>query len=222
MTSLPPRTVDLRGKSFGLLNVLEYAGKLGGSRHAWWSVQCSCPTKKIFNVIGTTLTNGDTKSCGCLRVEAGKANVTHGMSGTPEYQAWLSARKRTRDPNCPEYYRYGGATPPITMSDELYDSFELWNAELGPRTSPDHSVDRAENMRGYERGNLKWSTAREQALNRKTNRYLEFRNVRKTWSEWDREYGFPKGTTKNRVKLGWSPEKIFSTPVRTKTKTPPV
>lgn len=215
-TPLPKRVNDLRGQTFGLLTVLEYVGPIGKCRHAYWKVQCSCPLKTIKNVVGTTLTNSDSRSCGCLRVEAGKKNATHGMTGTPEYQAWLSARKRTRDPNCPEYKRYGGATPPITMSDEFYDSFEVWNAELGPRTTPDHSVDRKDNYRGYERGNLKWSTAREQALNRRNNRYLNHEGLRLTHSQWDDKKGLRRGTTKNRVKLGWPAEKIFSTPVRYK------
>lgn len=215
-TPLPKRVNDLRGQTFGLLTVLECVGKLGNSRHAWWKVQCSCPTKKIFNVVGYALVRGKSKSCGCLVAEVGRRNRTHGMSKTPEYQAWISARKRTRDPKCPEYWRYGGRG--ITMTDELYDNFEPWNKELGPRPSPDHSVDRIKNEGNYERGNLKWSTAREQALNKRTNRYLEFNGIRKKWAEWEVEYGLPKGTVKNRIKLGWDAARILLTPIRPKLK----
>jgi hypothetical protein len=210
--------IDLTGKVFGRWTVLKCAGTKGKSRHQWWTVQCSCPRKTIKDVVGTSLTNGNSKSCGCLVVEVGKRNRKHGWHGTPEYQAWLSARKRTRDPNCPEYPKYGGRTPPITMSDELYDSCELFIQEAGgKRPTPNHSVDRIDTLRGYERGNLKWSTPKEQALNRRDNRYLEHEGLRLTHSQWDDKKGFRRGTVKNRVNLGWSAEKIFSTPVRYKT-----
>lgn len=220
MDQAPNRGEDLRGKTFGLWTVLEYVGKIGKSRHAYWRVQCGCPLKKIKEVVGTTLTNGHSKSCGCLRVEAGKKNATHGMTKSPEYQAWLKARRRTRDPNDPSFMDYGGRIPPITMTDELYDSFPAWFAEVGPKISSDHSIDRKNNDRGYEPGNLKWSTATEQALNRRTNKYITYNGERRTYSEWDKKMSFPKGTVKNRMKLGWSIEKILTTPVRAKMKSP--
>jgi hypothetical protein len=48
---------------------------------------------------------GHTKSCGCLQVNMGGRNETHGQSKngqlTPEYCLWLKAKRRARDKEVP-------------------------------------------------------------------------------------------------------------------------
>ncbi len=218
-TALPKRVNDLRGQTFGLLTVLEYVGPIGKSRHGYWSVQCSCPAKKIFNVIGTTLTNGDTRSCGCLRVEAGKENATHGMTRTPEYWAWKAAKARCADPTHRSYYRYGARG--ITMSVEFVDSFEAFFEHVGPRPSPYHTMDRLDNNRGYERGNLAWRTRKQQQRNRGNNRLITFNGETLTISEWAERLNTADGTIRNRIEvLGWSIKKALTTPVGNQNKKP--
>ena len=58
-----PRRVDLSGKRFGLLTVDEFAGTI--KRTPYWFATCDCG---IYALIRTqSLTDGITKSCGCLR-----------------------------------------------------------------------------------------------------------------------------------------------------------
>ena len=59
---------DLTGMQFGKLKVLNNAGKLDG-RHYYWNCQCDCGNTKV--VLGSSLTSGNTKSCGCLAKETG-------------------------------------------------------------------------------------------------------------------------------------------------------
>lgn len=56
-------TIDLTGKTFGDLIVLERDYSKKGNR-TYWKCQCRCGEKII--VSGTHLRNGHTKSCGCL------------------------------------------------------------------------------------------------------------------------------------------------------------
>lgn len=51
--------IPLVGLKFGLLEVQSYNG------NGWWLCECECGNK--LNVRGSTLKNGNTKSCGCLR-----------------------------------------------------------------------------------------------------------------------------------------------------------
>lgn len=81
---------------------------------------------------------------------------------TPEYRAWEGARNRCRNPNNRSYVRYGGRG--ITFSP-AFDDFAVFLAEIGPRPSPGHSLDRIDNNLGYEPGNVRWATRSEQFWN---------------------------------------------------------
>lgn len=63
--------IDLTNKKFGKLTVNKflYTDK---DKHSYWECICECGNKK--NIIGYSLRNGVTKSCGCLQKIAGKAN----------------------------------------------------------------------------------------------------------------------------------------------------
>lgn len=54
---------DLTGRRFGKLIVIERKGS-NKNKKSLWLVHCDCGKEKI--VIGSNLTNGSTKSCGCL------------------------------------------------------------------------------------------------------------------------------------------------------------
>ena len=100
------------------------------------------------NTLGTTNKSG--------------GNKRHSMSRTPEHNAYCAARQRSTNQNLKNWKDYGGRGIRF-----LFTSFEQWFAELGPRPSPKHSVDRIDNGGNYEPGNVRWSTKAEQALNRR-------------------------------------------------------
>jgi hypothetical protein len=55
--------IDLTGKKYGKLTVLEFMGKK--KRHYMWRCKCDCGNECI--VSSDNLNSGNTKSCGCLR-----------------------------------------------------------------------------------------------------------------------------------------------------------
>jgi len=57
---------DLTGQRFGRLIVIEKAGQ-NKNRNTLWKCLCDCGNETI--VVSTSLTNGDTQSCDCLRRE---------------------------------------------------------------------------------------------------------------------------------------------------------
>jgi hypothetical protein len=57
--------VDIKGRKFGHLTVIDRDGSTKEGR-ATWLVKCSC-NGLAFSVIGKDLVSGNTKSCGCLR-----------------------------------------------------------------------------------------------------------------------------------------------------------
>jgi hypothetical protein len=127
-----------------------------------WEFECACGNSTIAR--GSAVTTRNTKSCGCWNVEQRRRNghnKIHGKSHSPEYQAYQSARKRCTVPSNPSYqvYRARGV-------QFLFDSFESFYAELGPRPSPKHSVDRIDTRGHYESGNVRWATLNQQGRNR--------------------------------------------------------
>jgi hypothetical protein len=60
-----PKRIDLTGKIFDKLTVIEYDHT--EDRKAYWKCQCSCGNTTI--VVSEYLRNGDTRSCGCKKRE---------------------------------------------------------------------------------------------------------------------------------------------------------
>jgi hypothetical protein len=86
-----------------------------------------------------------------------------------EKQLYRAAKRRCENPSCDHYPSYGGKGVRF-----LFASFEQFLAELGPRPSPQHSVDRKNPFGHYEPGNVRWATKKEQAENKRA-AYLEAR-----------------------------------------------
>ena len=57
--------IDLTGKRFGRLTVLEYAGT--GKGGTFWKCKCDCG--KITTILSHSLRSGRTTSCGCYNKE---------------------------------------------------------------------------------------------------------------------------------------------------------
>jgi len=88
---------------------------------------------------------------------------THGLSKTPEYRAWASMVQRCTNPNNARYDRYGGRGISICVR---WNKFENFLADMGPRPTKGHSVDRKDNEGNYEPGNCRWATRSEQQNNK--------------------------------------------------------
>lgn len=153
-------TPKLLWKRFNRFSVI--AGPRYSGKASEWLCRCDCGTEKW--VEGNQIQSGNTKSCGCLKKEvASERFKTHGASGTKLYDTYSRIKARTTNPNNQDFHHYGGRG--ILMCQEWIDSFEAFAAHLGEPPSPKHSVDRIDNERGYEPGNVRWATQAEQVRN---------------------------------------------------------
>jgi hypothetical protein len=88
---------------------------------------------------------------------------SHGLSKTPEYHCWSQIKARCLNCNSQRYPDYGGRG--ITVHPEWVHDFKAFYEHVGPKPSPDHSLDRINNEGNYEPGNVRWATWVEQAAN---------------------------------------------------------
>lgn len=140
------------GSKFGLLTIIAFVPR---------AYRCRCDCGRVVTKKRDVLTNGKrTKSCGCLGI-----NRTHGMRHTPEYRAFHHAKHRCRNPKDKSYPNYGGRG-----IEFRFESFEEFFAEVGPRPSTKHSIDRIDNDGHYEKGNVRWATQLEQVTNQRKRR----------------------------------------------------
>lgn len=204
--------LQLVGKRFGRLVVVSKDPVNNPSNNSRWNCVCDCG--KYTTVVGSKLINGHTSSCGCLyeelKVQFGKRFIKHGLCGSQEYGIWCNIKARCLNKDSEYYDRYGGRG--ITICDRWKDSFQNFYADMGPRPSPMHSIDRKNNNGNYEPDNCRWATQLEQANNRRSNHFYEHNGISKTLAQWSREYNIaPHKLYKRLIVRGWSFERAINT-----------
>ena len=206
-----PAKLDLTGQRFGRLVVLDRAG-VNTSGKLRWRCQCDCGALAL--VIAPVLRNGGTRSCGCLRREVaplagfkagGGGHVTHGLSRRHpiEYRTWKHVRARGTGREERELYFDRG----IRVCSGWDTSFPKFFVDMGPRPSPQHSIDRKDNDANYSCGscaeclakgwvaNCRWATPVEQRANQRP-----FGDKSQTITAWAADLGLSQQAVSDRLK----------------------
>lgn len=156
-----------------------------GNRKSHWLCKCDCGNES--KVVTNNLKNGHTRSCGCLVGDTTREmRFVHGMSKraerAAEYGVWSGINTRCFNKNSHSFHHYGGRG--ITVCDRWRNSFTAFLEDMGPRPSPQHSIDRWPNNDGnYEPGNCRWATRVEQVRNRRVSVILTDEQVRSIRSD---------------------------------------
>lgn len=189
------------GTVVGMLTVVEPAtpGPGGAAR---WSCLCECGTRTVKRA--SELKCLHAVNCGC----AGRCDRA-GM-----YHLWRGMIARCENPNYPSYHNYGGRG--IGVCREWADSFDRFLADVGMRPTPAHSLDRYPDNNGdYRPGNVRWATAAEQAVNKRSNRLITVDGDTRPLCEWADRLGCSPLVIACRIdKLGWPEKKAVTEPVR--------
>jgi hypothetical protein len=129
-------------------------------------------------------------------------------STTPEYQAWKAMVARCTNDRHPAWARYGGRS--ITVCPRWLESFEAFLSDVGPRPSPQHSLERKRVNEGYCPSNCCWATRLEQARNKRSNRMLTLNGETLCVTAWAERLGVKAEMIRSRLRMGWTSERALS------------
>jgi hypothetical protein len=187
--------------------------------------RCRCGNEKYRTK--QQLLKRQAKSCGCLKSEItitmNKARTPqNGLSAGREYAAWHNAHLRCKNPKRSEYPRYGGRGITICAG---WNTFLRFYADMGPKPSPAHTLERIDNDGHYSCGhcwecldegwpaNCRWATMSEQCRNRRSARWITANGETLQLWQWCERLNTHKGLILARIAHGWSEQKAVLTPV---------
>ena len=149
--------IDITGKIYGDLTILEVAGKDCHGIYKW-RCRCKCGTEIMARA--SHLKSGNIKGCGC----ESRKGVTHGESGSHFWNKWTSMRGRcnsnkdyihlTIEPRWDEY---------LNFKKDMYKSYLEHLSIHGKRQT---TLDRIDGNEGYSKSNCRWATYSVQNANR--------------------------------------------------------
>lgn len=130
--------------------------------------KCYCNNE--FEAMIGHIKNDSTTSCGCRPHFSGKYNSSWkgGVRSHPLYKNWLNIRTRCYNKNAISYKNYGGRG--ITVYNEwISDSWAYINYCMSLPNShiTGLTIDRIDNDKNYEPGNLRWADEFTQNINRR-------------------------------------------------------
>ena len=130
----------------------------------------------------------------------------HGMTDTPTFKTWLGMIIRCYQPTAGNYARYGGSG--ISVCQRWRYSFTNFLEDMGKR--PDgKSIDRIDNTKGYFPSNCRWSTAKEQVINRRSTVMLSFNGDTMCKTDWARKLGITPFALNERLRK-WPVERALT------------
>lgn len=180
-----PKRIDLTNKRFGQLIVLSYAGKDKFGKTKWLCL-CDCGNEKIL--MGTNITNGHTKSCGCYRSSAqGAAIRNHRL-----YSRWKSMIQRCENQLDRDFKNYGGRG--ICVCPEWQDPHVFMDWAMANGYADSLTIDRIDNNGNYCPENCRFVTQQENNNNRRVNLFFMVNGIKMTATEAARNKGIAKST----------------------------
>lgn len=169
--------LDMTGKRYGRLTVLGVSKKVQSGKRKRYYWDCVCDCGNSIEVRTDVLTQGMTKSCGCLKKEQDKTNLvanhSHKLSHTKLWDAYYGMIGRCYNPNDYRYADWGGRG--IEVCDEWkndFSAFVAWSYDNG--YSKEKTIDRIDNNRNYGPDNCRWTNFKTQSRNRRSNVLVEY------------------------------------------------
>lgn len=129
-----------------------------------------------------------------------------------EYDAFINMHHRCFNPKHKQYKDYGERG--IWVCAEWVDNFDQFLTDVGRKPDPSLTLDRIDNSKGYEPGNVRWASRQTQSRNIRSNRWITAFGETKLLCEWAEEYGITSQLIRNRATMGWPIEDAIARPIQ--------
>lgn len=199
----------LIGSKYNRWTILEKYEKKKNNRQYFYKCQCDCGGIGI--VSASSLRNGRSKSCGCVKNESASKRFTkHGMSRERLYHIWNSMIHRCYDKTSKSYPIYGGRGINVCKNwKDSYACFKDWSLNNGHQN--DLTIDRINNNEGYFPENCRWITKREQSNNKRNTPMFTYNGKTQSLSFWASELGIKYSILYKRInRMGLSFEEAIN------------
>ena len=210
MGKISDKYKSLVGKKFNSLTVLEVSSNKKNDNYL---LVCKCDCGNIQTIRATRVINGITKTCGCRNkgYSYSKSNKLSCLYPT-FYSIWNSMKHRCYDKSNKKYKNYGARG--IKICKEWKDSFENFlNWCLNSDYEKGLTLDRIDVNSDYKPNNCRWANFTIQARNKTNNNLVTYNNETKCVAQWCEDLNIPYNTIRARLRLGWTPELAFTTPI---------
>jgi hypothetical protein len=119
--------------------------------------------------------------------------------------------QRCYDERVRSYRLYGGRGIVVC---ERWKSPENFVADMGPKPTAQHSIDRIDVNGNYEPSNCRWATSKQQCRNKRNNLLLTSGGLTLSLSEWAERTGLSRQMIFHRKRVGWSDSDAVGLPAR--------
>ena len=190
------QVIDITDQRFGRLIALQETIPIRipqGNPTVQRCYLCECDCGKRVVIRFKSLRSGNSRSCGCWRMErVKKSKLVHGASSkrTKTYAAWADMLFRCNNPTHKHYKHYGGRGIKVCERWQGERGFVNFLTDMG-EAPQGMSLERENNNSNYEPGNCKWATQREQANNNRRNVLIWTGENYVTMAQFARAFGIP-------------------------------
>lgn len=193
------------GQTFNGFTVLDSNNTEHGTRYTVQCVKCGHIQNK--SPAAVVERKSQCENCGKQTIN----HNTNGYCGTPIYQRYMSILARIR-----QHKHYKN----VKMCDEwLYDFTAFRDWALANGFSPELTIDRIDNSKGYSPDNCRWVDAKAQANNRTSNKIYTYKGETMTAAQICDKYSIRRDLLYGRLRAGWSIEDAVEKPVDTRKRT---
>jgi hypothetical protein len=146
------------------------------------------------------------KAAFCSPLCRNKGRATHKRTRTRLYRIWASIKQRCLNPHDQSFPDYGGRG--ITICDEWRDDFLAFANYVEPDPGA-REIGRIDNELGYQPGNIRWETRRQNTRNTRNTHWVEYQGRRLSLAEVCEGTSLSSSAVGWRLRHGWNVERAL-------------